>query len=278
MAKKESHSKGQSKKPAQRKSEPACAEEAAPSSARVEEQESAFDDQRDVEPVAIPAVEMTRTVAMLACANPGTIQPGRPIFAIAPTTQDVFQLAVSHENQLESDLVTVQQLPLEDDTSDDSPLPLAARRELIWLMGPPACPRPAIIGRALRDLGALSVDHKRSTVDVYWRILAAGPDHLNAKTTELLNDVRNNIRTASDASKALAEPMLERMAYLSVQDLAQLARDTGTYLTKKGMGIFHDWPNWEQSPAPPKPPKRELSPRRKLRKLDAASEPPAEQT
>ncbi len=278
MTKKKSRpTENQPEAPADPQSKPPCAEEASPSDGQPESLNVECEDKRDVEPAAVPAVEMMRTVVMLGCSNLGTLQPGEPIFVIAITTQDGIKLTVCHEKQLEIDLGKLHQLPTPDDSSYDG-LPLGKYREMIWLMGPPTRPRVAIIGLALRDLGACNPDRKRSTIDVFRRILVAGPDHLDENTTKWLADVHNNIRTTSDASKNLAEPLLERMAYLSIQDLACLARNSGAYLTEKGMSIFHDWPDWKQSPAPPKPPKRELSPRRKLRKLDAASEPPAEQT
>jgi hypothetical protein len=209
---------------------------------------------------------------MLACANLGALQPGRPLVVIAPTTQDVFQLAVSHKNQLEFDLVTLQQLPLEDDTSNDLPLPLAVYRDLIWLMGPPTPPRPAIIGRALHELKAFDMDRKKSTLEIFQRILSAGPEHLSEKTTGWLEDVHGNRMSASKAGKKLASPLNQRMAYLANQNLAALAPGSGAYLTEKGSSTFGGWPDWKLSAKPPEPPKR------KLRKLDTSTEPSAEPT
>lgn len=283
MAKKKSHPKDQPETPTEPQSEPTCALEALPTNGLQDDQASACNDHRDVEPAAVPPAEMTRTVAMLAYANLGTPRPGRPIFVIAPTTQDVFQLTVCHENQLESYLVALPRLPSQDDTRDEDEASHHEFGELVWGMGPARKPRAAIVGRALHDLKAWAEPTAQTYLRVCLHIQSEGVHHLRKPITKALSKAFKQETKSKHTKRTVANLLKRAIDTLGQQGwvaLRPIHAGGGAYLVGRGIEIFNEFPAWNRDDMEAPTLKRPggSSPTRKLRELDAASEPPAEQT
>jgi hypothetical protein len=221
----------------------------------------AFEDQRDVDPQAVPAVEMLRTVVTLGCVTLDESLVGQALPASAVIRPHGVELTICHAGALELALPAVAAPESEVPATSSDTVSLDALREVAWLMGPARLPRSAIFGRALHDLRAVSEAAAQTNDSVCLRIQREGPHHLRPEIVAALIA----LDTSDDSSKpstSLAGLLKRAMDYLAVPGwLARRAMPRGgSYLQGKGIEVFDGFPAWsrpdQETPALVRPGRR----------------------
>jgi hypothetical protein len=221
----------------------------------------AFEDQRDVDPQAVPAVEMLRTVVTLGCATLDESLVGQALPASAVIRPHGVELTICHAGALELALPAVAAPESEAPAASSDTVSLDEYRELVWRFGPARLPRAAIVGRALHELGAVTEERAQSHAQVCSRIQHAGPGHLRPEIVRALAAVG----TAGDSSKPvrslanLLKSAIECLGALGWLALRPMPRG-GSYLQGKGIEVFDGFPAWsrqeEETPALVRPGRR----------------------
>jgi hypothetical protein len=212
-----------------------------------DEAQGVFDDQRDVDPQAVPAVEMLRTVVTLGCATLDESLVGQALPASAVIRPHGVELTICHAGALELALPAVAARESEAPAANTDTVSLDEYRELVWLFGPARLPRAAFVGRALHELGAVTEERAQSHAQVCTRIQRKGPGQLRPQIVQALAAVG----TASDSSKPVrALTNLLKSAIKSLGALGWLALRPmprgGSYLQGKGIEVFDGFPAWSR--------------------------------
>lgn len=205
-----------------------------------------FEDQREVDPQAVPAVEVLRTVVTLGCATIDESLIGQALPASAVIRPHGVELTICHAGSLELALPAAS-VPESDAPSASSvPMSLDELRELVWLMGPARRPRSAIVGRALHDLRAVSETTAKINVDICDRIAKVGSHHLRNEIVEALDRLRNTVNS-SGATRDLANLLEKAVNYLGDRGwiaLRAVNLGGGAYLQGDGINLFDGFPAW----------------------------------
>ena len=226
-----------------------------------EPSQGAFEDQRYVDPQAVPAVEMLRTVVTLGCAPLDESLVGQALPASAVIRPHGVELTICHAGALELALPAIAAPEPEAPAASSDTVSLDELREVAWLMGPARLPRSAIFGRALHDLRAVSEAAAQTNARVCVRIQQEGPHHLRPEIVAALIAV-NTSEDSSKPFKSLAGLLKRAMDYLAVPGwLARRAMPRGgSYLQGKGIEVFDGFPAWsrpdQETPALVRPGRR----------------------
>lgn len=216
--------------------------------------ESAFADQRTVEPGAVPAVELLRTVVTLQCVNLDAGNSGEAIPVSAVMRPNGIELTICHSGRLEIALpqAALSQLVSE---ANNPVVSLGEYRELVWLMGPAREPRSAIVGRALHDKSAFRPENAQTNQQICIRIQECGPHHLREEVRNALAAAENP-GNSSSATRNLASLLGPAINYLGERGwvtLRAVSRGGGAYLQGPGIELFNGFPAWDRlDEEPPK--------------------------
>lgn len=216
-----------------------------------------FEDQRDIDPQGVPAIETLRTVVTLGCATLDESLVGQALPASAVIRPHGVELTICHAGSLELSLPAIASRGPDALSASTTMTSLDELREIVWLMGPARLPRSAIVGRALHDLRAVMQDAAQSNVNVCVRIQQAGSHHLR---NEIVRDLEL-VNTSADSSRpvrSLSNLLKSAIDYLTVPGWLALRAlpDGGSYLQGEGLRIFNGFPAWDRIDAPPQPPGR----------------------
>lgn len=117
-------------------------------------------------------------------------------------------------------------------------------RKAVWLGDGVRLPRPAIVGRALHELGSFSeadAPGRGTAGHICARIKLRAPDQLRKPIQKAMASGKD----AEHISATLIGFLNKAWAVLERLDLLQAARVSGVYLLELGRKVFDDFPDWK---------------------------------